>query len=227
MEQKGTTRIIHIICVGDSRLRHLQPLLNDNKRDIVFHCYVYPGATLGHLLFHMRTLLQCSRSSYYNFVLIMGGICDITSLSKSPSKRLTPAYSSVLETVENFERIFSVFRESANLFTQIPIIYLPIVGVHLSHYSNMDASLYSLQPIIDQSVPLINKIVRTENTRRGLPTPNTSDSIHHSHGGGGRYRTRYCRLYDGCHPNHDTLKIWAREILKSMTNFIYTWPSNP
>lgn len=155
----------------------------------------------------------------------MGGICDITSLSRLPFKRLTPTYSSVSETVENFERIFAVFRESVSLFTKIPIIVLPIVGVHLLRYSNEDASLHPLQPIIDQAIPLINNIVRTVNGRSGLPTPNIADSIHHSHGGGGRYRTRYCRLYDGCHPNNDTLKIWAREILKSMTNFIYAWPN--
>lgn len=94
-----------------------------------------------------------------------------------------------IEMVENFERILSIFRESVKLFTDTPIIFLPVIGVHLSRYSNEDVSLYPLQPLIDQSIPLINNVVRTVNSLSGLPTPNIADSIHHSHGGGGRYRT--------------------------------------
>lgn len=220
-------KLTRILCIGDSRLRHLQALLNDNKRDILFSCYIYPGATLGHLLFHMRKLLQSTRSSYYDYILIMGGICDITSLSRQPAKRFTPAYSSVFETVDNFERILAVFRESASLFTQIPIIFLPVVGVHLSNYSGGDISLHRMQPIIDQAIPLINNMIRSVNSLHGIPTPNIADSIHHSHGRGGCYRTRYCRLFDGCHPNHETIMIWAREILKTITNYIYAWPTVP
>lgn len=216
-------RPICVLCIGDSRLRYLQPLLNDNMRNILFNCHVFSGATLGHLLFHMRVLLQYASASYYDYIIVMGGICDITSLTRSPSKRLTPKYASVAETIENFERVLAVFRESARLFTQTPIIFAPIVGVHLSYYCGGDMSLFPVQPIIDQSVPLINNIIRDVNSSHGLPTPNIADSIHHSHGRGGRYRTRYCRLYDGCHPNQDTLLIWSREILKSITNSVYTW----
>lgn len=219
------SRLTRIMCIGDSRLRHLSPLLNDNHRNIRFYCHVYSGATLAHLLFHMRTLLHYAGSSYYDYIVVMGGICDITTLTKVPRKSLKPTYASIADTVDNFERIFAVFRESASLFTSIPIIYTPLVGVHLSRYSE-DASLFPYQPIIDQAIPLINVIIRSVNASQGLPSPNIADSIHHSHGRGGKYRTRYCRLYDGCHPNNDTLMIWAREILKSITNFIYAWPSS-
>lgn len=129
----------------------------------------------------------------------MGGICDLTVLTKTPTKRLTPAYDSISTMVKNFECVHALFRESAALFTSKPIIYLPLVGVHLVHYSNNDPTLHILQPVIDQSVPLINIIIKQVNGLNGLPTPNISHSIHHCHGRRGRYRTRYCRLYDGCH----------------------------
>lgn len=52
------TKPTRVMCLGDFRLRHLQPLLNENQRNIRFYCHVYSGATLGHLLYHMRTLLH-------------------------------------------------------------------------------------------------------------------------------------------------------------------------
>lgn len=215
--------VTHILCVGDSRLRHLQSQLNNNMRGIHFSCYVFPGATLGHLSYQLRLLLQHTEA-HYAFIVILGGICDLTILSREPTKRLTPAYNSVQSMIDNYERIFALFCESAALFTQTPIIYVPLVGVHFSRYSGDDQSVFQYQPIIDQSIPLINYIIRTVNTRHGLPTPNVAHSIHHCHGKGGRYRTRYCRLIDGCHPDTDTRLLWSQEILKAMTNLIYAWP---
>lgn len=211
-----------VLCVGDSRLRHLQPYLNDNQRNLRFTCHEYPGATMGLLLYQLRLLLLQDRSTY-DYILVMGGICDLTVLTKTPTKKLTPAYESVSSMVDNFERIHALFRESVALFTKTPIIYIPLVGVQLVHYSNGDESVRALQPIIDQSIPLINLIIKQVNYLNGLPTPNVAHSIHHCHGRRGKYRTRYCRLYDGCHPDPDTRSIWTREILKSLTNFIYAW----
>lgn len=214
--------LIHILCVGDSRLRHLQTYLNDNQRDLRFSCHIFPGATLGFLAYQLRLLLQMSNVTY-EYIIVMGGICDLTVLTKKPTKRLTLAYNTISTMVENFECVQALFRESAALFTSTLIIYLPFVGVHLVHYSNNDPSLYMLQAIIDQSIPLINIIIKQINGLNGLPTPNIAHSIHHCHGRRGRSRTRYCRLFDGCHPDHDTQLLWTREILKSITNFIYAW----
>lgn len=138
-----------------------------------------------------------------------------------PTKRLTSAFDSVATMVDNYERLFALFRESASLFTSIPIIYTPIVEVHLTRYSNNDQSVYQYQPIIDQSIPLINNIIRSVNTWHGLQTPNLANSIHHCHGKRGKYRTRYCRLLDGCHPDEDTQWLWVQEVLKSITNLVY------
>lgn len=215
--------LTRVLCIGDSRLRHLQPLLNNNMRNIHFNCYVFPGATLGHLTYQLRLLLQNDESKYA-YVVMLGGICDLTSLSRSPCKQLVPAYSTVSSMVENFERIFALTRESILLFTRIPTVFIPLVGVQLSKYSNDDGSVFQYQPIIDQSIPLINNIIRSVNSQQGLLTPNVAHSIHHCHGKRGSYRTRYCRLFDGCHPDSDTQLRWAQEILKSITNMVYTWP---
>lgn len=210
-----------ILCIGDSRLRYLQYHLNENLRNIKFVCYVFPGATLGHLLYHLRLILTDCSSTYYDYIMVAGGICDITSLTRSPTRRVTPYYNSVAVTVENFERLLSVFRESARLFTRVPIVYTPLVGIQLTHYSHGDSTVYSSQPIIDESIPLINIMIKQINRWNGLPTPDLAYTIHHSRGHQGTYRTRYGRLADGCHPNEETRQLWVKAILKCFTNFLY------
>lgn len=139
---------------------------------------------------------------------------------RQPS-RVTPHFNSVAATVENFERFLSVFRESACLFTQTPIVYAPLVGIQLTHYSLGDGTVYSLQPTIDESIPLINEIIKQVNSWNGFPTPDFACTIHHSKGRRGTYRTRYGRLADGCHPDEQTRMLWVKSILKCFTNHIY------
>lgn len=78
------SRIYRILCVGDSGLSHLQTMLNDNCRNISFSCFVYPGATLGRLAYETRIILSFVADNYYDYVAIIGGICDLTSLQKRP-----------------------------------------------------------------------------------------------------------------------------------------------
>lgn len=210
-----------ILCVGDSRLKHLQRELNDNMRNLHFVCYVFPRATLGHLSYHTRQILMNCNQLYYDFILVIGGICDITTLTRNPSRRVVPRYRSVESTIENFERFLSLFRESARLFTSVPIIYVPLVGIHLTRYSLDDDSVYPLQPIIDNSIPLINIMIKEVNRWNGLPSPDIAHTVHHSCGRRGKYRTRYAKLTDGCHPDEVTRSIWSKEILKCLTNYIY------
>lgn len=211
-----------IMCIGDSRLRHLQPELNTNLRNLHFVCYVFPGATLGHLSYHARQILMNYTPTYFDIILLLGGICDITHLSRYPTRRVIPRYDSVALTMENFERLLSLYRELARLFTNVPIIYTPLVGINLMHYSLEDKSVYPLQPIIDESIPLINKMIKQINQWNGLPSPDIAYTIHHSRGRQGKYRTRYGRLVDGCHPNEATRSLWVKEILKCITNYVYT-----
>lgn len=82
------------------------------------------------------------------------------------------------------------------------------VRVQLTRYSGDDQLVYQYQPIIDQSIPLINSMIKSVNARHGLPTPNIAHTIHHCHEKRGKYRTRYCQLMDGCHPDAATFRCW-------------------
>lgn len=216
-------RMYRILCIGDSRLRSLQHRLNDNQRNMRFSCYVFPGASMGYLAYQLRLILAQCDTYYYDYIILVAGICDITCIDKSSSSRVAkPAYVTTASLVDNFERLFSLFRLTVSLFTQVPIVYSTIPGIHLNQYARSDSpDLFLLQPVIDTAIPLINIMIRRVNGWNGLPTIDLAYSIHHPKGKGGRYRTRYCRLSDGCHPDENTRYEWVQEILKKMTNFIY------
>lgn len=216
-------RVYHILCIGDSRLRYLQYGLNNNQRDMKFFCHVFPGATLGYLAYQLRLILAQCEDQSYDYIVVAAGLCDITTLERTSSSRIArPTYPTISLTVDNFERLLSLFRLTVSLFTQTPIIYSTLAGLHLNHYANNDSdNLFHLQPIIDTAIPLINIIIKRVNGWNGLPTVDLAYSIHRAKGRGGKYRTRYCRLSDGCHPNDETRNEWVSEILKTLTNLIY------
>lgn len=71
-------KLYNIICVGDSRLARMQHLLNDNWRNIKITCYVFPGASLGQIAYKLRLLLEQVSPTYYDYVAVLAGICDLT-----------------------------------------------------------------------------------------------------------------------------------------------------
>lgn len=214
--------MFRVLCIGDSRLRHIQPILNDNHRGINYYCFVYPGATLGRLAYELRIILSLVNESHYDLIVVVGGVCDLTLYQKSPVRWITMAYPSIESTVENFERLLSLCRSTIALFTHTPVLFSTIAGVHMSRYVNTNSlTTYQEQPILDAAIPLINVIIKESSKVCGNPVIDLAKFIHHSKGKGGTYRTRYCRLSDGCHPDENTRRMWAEEILKVTTNYIY------
>lgn len=217
------TRAFRVLCVGDSRLRHIQLLLNGNCRDIQYCCFVFPGATLGKLAYELRIILSFVDNHYYDLVLIVGGICDLTRYQKTPTRWISLAYPSIQGIVDNFERLYVLCRNTIGLFTHTPILFSTIPGIHMNRYIGSDSmNLYQEQPKLDTAIPLINIIIKESSKLHGLPVADLAKFIHHSKGKGGTYRTRYCRLSDGCHPDEQTRQMWAEEILKVTTNYLYS-----
>lgn len=213
-----------ILCVGDSRLAHLQNLLNNNHRNLTFFCFVFPGATLGRLAYELRIILSLTKDKYYDYIAIFGGICDLTVFHKRPNRSIGLAYTSVEQLTVNFERLFSLCNATVRLFTDMPIFYATIYGIHLERYASVDESIVSgayQQGELNTAVPLMNSMIKSSNAWRGLPTLDVASFIHHSKGHGGTYRTKYGKLHDGCHPDDPTCLLMAAEILKKFTNFIY------
>lgn len=212
-----------ILCVGDSRLSHLQLALNDNCRNIKFVCFVFPGATLGRLAYELRKIMFFTSEGYYKYILVVGGICDLTRYRKLPSRQISLAYTTLESITDNFQRLYSLFRDTVSLFTNIPIVMSTICGIHLSRYVDEEACiLQSQQNVLDTAIPLINVVIKEIGSIHKLPVIDLAKFIHHSKGKGGVYRTRYSRLHDGCHPGEETRLLWINEILKTLTNSIYS-----
>lgn len=218
-----SSRPFRVLCVGDSRLSHIQLLLNNNQRNISFVCFVFSGATLGRLAYETRIILSYTKEGYYDYIAILGGICDLTLYQKKPTRWISLAYPSIASLVDNFERLFSLCRTTIGLFTKCPVIFATVSGLHLNCYMDSDSpDLFQVQPDLDAAIPLINVIIKESSRFNALPVLDLAKYIHHSKGRGGVYRTRYCKFYDGCHPDADTRKLWAEEILKVFTNYIYS-----
>lgn len=167
-------------------------------------------------------ILSLVAENYYDYIAIIGGICDLTILQKRPVRWFKLAYPTVGGLVDNFERLISLCKNTIGLFTKCPVIFATVPGVHLNNYICTDSTdLFYEQPILDMAIPLINVVIKGMGRRNSLPTLDLAKFIHHSKGKGGTYRTRCSRLHDGCHPNPDTRVMWSQEILKIFTNHIY------
>lgn len=75
---------------------------------------------------------------------------------------------------------------------------------------------------LDMAIPFINVIIKETGSMYGLPVVDLAKFCHHSKGRGGVYRSWYSKLYDGCHLSEETRSLWASEILKILTNTIYS-----
>lgn len=159
---------------------------------------------------------------YYKYILVVGGVCDLTRYRKSPTRQISLAYTTLESMTDNFQRLYSLFRDTVSLFTSIPVVMTTICGIHLSRYVGDDACLLQAQQkVLDTAIPLINVVIKEIGSIHSLPVVDLAKFIHDSKGKGGVYRTRYSRLHDGCHPGEETKLMWIDEILKTLTNSIY------
>lgn len=105
-------RIYCFLCVGNSHLARIQPLLNNNLRNLQFNCHVFSGASLGQIAYQVRLLLEQVCPTYYDFIAVFAGICDLTHLEKYPRYRVSSVYCRVESAVENFERLHALCRST-------------------------------------------------------------------------------------------------------------------
>lgn len=100
----------------------------------------------------------------------------------------------------------------------IPLLLTPKVGIDLIQYAgHWSKALYEMQPIVDETVTLVNIHIRRINEENGLPTPNTSSCIHRCRRKNRVYRTHYQKLSDGCHPTEEIKDEWAKALIECCT----------
>lgn len=199
-----------VFLIADSRGRDLEKRLNNYNSHIQFCVKVHPGASISWLIAKTHQLLGSNDGKMYSLAVVFGGICDITKISYMPYRAAIPRMETASELIENFKSSC----EGANIFIpNIPILLTPIVGIDLIQYAgHWDESLFGMQPMIDDVVPVVNSFIKSHNRDRGLPTPNKASCIHRCRGKNKGHRTHYQKLYDGCHPTEEVKENWAKAI---------------
>lgn len=218
-EGREVNRVHNILLLADSRGRGIERLVNNNAQGFVFRVEVEPGANLRKLT--NKLLKMCSEGSVtkFNAVIIFAGICNITKIVYVPNRAAVPRYNTDGETLSAFksecQHLFSEVKDKVH----VPIIISPTVGIDLMVYAEgplqtvTSNSLFKQQPVIDSSVVMINKFIREVNGGNGLPSPNTSYSIHRCRGHNRGYRTHYIKLCDGCHPSDEVKENWSQAFI--------------
>lgn len=207
------SNVIDVLIVGDSRMKLLEPDLNNTSLNFNFTVKSLPGAQLHHIT--LKALTSLSYSNSYRLVIISGGINDMTRLVRNPTKHALPRHSNA-EALQ--EVVLSEMRKSVHKIkkiSDIPLVMATLPGMDLVSYSPDYADLLtSLQPHIDVAITEINKQVRGINRLNNIHTLNLAYPIHRCKGNGGYYRNQYTLLSDGLHPSRFLRDRWVDAITK-------------
>lgn len=196
----------NILIIGDSRVRRL---FNSAPRpSINFTCEYFPGASVKTVSRELRRLLYYNRS--YSVVFVICGICSVTK--KRYDGRILLREPNIEIAVNNVIDDFYSLIVSVREMTSIPVIICPLVGVDLLRYSSYDWFSFRDQPLLDETVNKINLQIRGINRLTGFTTPDLSSKIHRCSGHGGKYRSHYSHLWDGCHPSYLLRLCWEGKL---------------
>lgn len=158
-----------------------------------------------------RELARILRYQKYSAILLCG-ICSITR-KRRDGRILLREYnieSAVNHVIDDFYSLLVTTRE----YTQAPVVICPTMGIDLIKYSSFDWFSFKDQKVLDSIINKINLQIRGINRLNKLTTPDLSSRVHRCSGHGGKYRSHYGHLWDGCHPSHLLKKWWERKIME-------------
>lgn len=200
-----------VLVIGDSCARKLFNSMQNMS--VRFTVEYFPGASVKTITRELARLLQYQK---YSVIYVLCGICSITKkrydgriLLRNPNTE-----TAVNHVIDDFYSLIVTARE----FTQAPIIICPTVGVDLMKYSSYDWFSFNDQPVLDKIVNKLNLQIRGINRLNGFTTPDLSSRVHRCAGHGGKYRSHYGHLWDGCHPSYSLRKHWERKIAEFYFN---------
>lgn len=203
-----------ILIIGDSRVRGLQGVLDRTSLNPSFRDIMAPGAKLGDLALKTIAELSYHDSCHYNLVILVGGINNLTKLSYKPTRHAIPRFKSCGNLIDYTRREMEKAISKIKRHFNIPVALASLSGINLvNHSPHYYAELFNLQPLIDESIVALNKLIRGINQMNGLRTPDLSSDVHRCSGRGGHYRTHYTQLYDGLHPGFPLRNRWADKII--------------
>lgn len=196
-----------MLIIADSRARYLQREIGSPQIKVVH----FPGATLQRIVHNSYKTVVALKP---RFVLILGGICDIT-LRNRASKEITIARSSDDELFNYMYHTILAANEMAHrYFPNSKIIFGGLCGMDLCRY-NRRTGYHAQQAILDDVIHQVNLMIQELNQHNGLPHPQLTNKVHKiANANGGQYRNHYRFLIDGIHAGPILLADWASNIRK-------------
>lgn len=199
-----------LLVFTDSRGKNLDAYID--------HCDIlvkaYKGATLLQIINYAEPVIQ---EYHPALVLFIGGTCDLTILNRS-TRKISLRHINLGDLLDHMIEVFSeARRQVTSKFPGIKIAFGGLCGIDLDRYNGL-TSFSNLQPIIDDTVHLLNYQIKTDNVANGLVHPTLTSKIHIVRSRMPRRRNQYRLLTDGVHLSENLYLDWARNIRRFYLN---------
>lgn len=201
-------RQILTLIFTDSRGKNLDVYLN--REDILVKAY--KGASLLRIVDLSTPIIR-----QYNptCVLYIGGTCDLTNMDRN-TRVISPRLPNFPDLCAYMMNIFKEARRISNeRFPGTMVLFGGLCGVNLNMYNGLP--FYDLlQPVIDQTIDVLNYAIKADNLNHGLIHPVLTRKVHRKEKKGAR--NQYHLLIDGVHLSESLYVDWANNITRVHCN---------
>lgn len=175
----------------------------------------FSGATLSRIIALAEPIIYRHRPTC---VLFIGGTCDLTTINRL-TRRVSLRHDNVGDLLEY---MISIFREARTVvvqkFPDIKVAFGGLCGIDINRYNGL-STFSNLQPVIDDTVHLLNFHIKTDNIQHGLVHPTLTSRVHIVRTHKPR-RNQYRLLVDGIHLTEALYVDWAKNIRRFYNNNI-------
>lgn len=210
-----------VLLVCDSRGRGLDDYLNHEITGMNWKIRICPGRGIQELI---NTAMNETSIDDFHAILIAGGICNITRRdvigerisvrTSEMSVLVNSVFSEITEDLIRLRQRSKVTLLASTYGLDLPRYNRAIYGRYSNYNHEVD------QRKLEHTVDMFNKKVSDCNRENGVLTVRLGNKIHHI-SKGGKIKTSYERLWDGCHPDDIMIGQNAEEILKVVTRALW------
>lgn len=157
-----------------------------------------------------------------SLVMVLAGICDITSLNRT-TRKISMADPAPEEAISRYDgQMDSIRHHLTIMLTEKPfkLVFCEMIGADMAKY-NHDDHIHPQQEQLEEVVLGINTKIVAFNMSNGMPTPWTSRTVHHQKKSKVKV-SRYQNLApDGLHLGEELKRKLASTIYKYVTKYVY------
>lgn len=155
------------------------------------HCDIlvkaFKGATLAQIITYAEPIIHRLKPTC---VLFIGGTCDLTILNRT-TRMISLKYSTFDELLSHMLEVLKEARELTNAkFPAMKITFGGLCGIELYRYNGLPTTSH-LQPIIDDTIHLLNYFIKTDNVACGIVHPTLTSIVHIIHSPAHKRRNQY------------------------------------